>query len=183
MMKILIAFTLCAVLLISSVAPVLAEETDPPACGDPCPVCLPGSIELIPLGEMGEADGYFLLAEEIEDPAEVSSYSSDEIAEGERMVSVLVVIGNQEGEPDSVYGFEWALVDTDGFIYSNLDFLARADGRDFSAVEEMGVGEKARGWVSFSLPEDSIPAYIKYQVGYSSPWLIAGLYSGETSEE
>ncbi len=129
-----------------------------------------------PLGEEYSAGGYFLIAESVEDPATPDEYSLDKISEGEKLISVLIVIGNRSGIPETIFPGSFNLVDSEGFIYE-WECCIRADERDLDRYDDMLVGEKARGWVSFIVPESVVPQYIKYRMsGLDDSWLYAGRY-------
>ena len=50
------------------------------------------------------------------------------------------------------------LVDNSGFIYS-----AELGGRDDQiSASKLAIGEKVKGWVSFSIPENATPVSVKY---------------------
>lgn len=126
-----------------------------------------------PLGEEYSAGGYFLIAESIEDPATPGMLIFDEINEGEKLVAVMVVIGNRSGAVNTIRQSDFSLVDTDGFVYEEAS-VTHPDGRDFDRVDDMNPGEKGRGWIMFILPSNSVPGYIKFDLDRDT-WLYAGL--------
>lgn len=134
-----------------------------------------GVTDTIPaLGEEYLNKGYFLIAEEVEDPAQVAERQQEDILEGEKVVSILVTIGNRDGVVDTIFPGSFNLVDDEGFVYE-WSCCMRADDRDLGRFDDMLPGEQARGWMSFILPEDAQPAYIKYDMYEADAWLYAGL--------
>ena len=127
-----------------------------------------------PLGEEYSAGGYFLIVESIEDPATPVEYHLDKINEGEKLVAVMVVIGNRSGAVNYISSSYFNLVDTDGFVYDEAS-VSHSDGSGFNYIKDMNPGEKGRGWITFILPLNSVPDYIKYNLDRDT-WLYAGLH-------
>jgi len=122
------------------------------------------------LGDVFEQYGYSLSATSIEDPTTPGMFY--EAKEGYRLVAVEIVIGNVSGEVLSVNPLNATLVDSNGFVYQ-----PELAGRDEQiATVDLNVGEKAKGWVAFSIPEDATPTSVKYVVEmFSDRFLQAGL--------
>lgn len=134
------------------------------------------------LGTRAEMGGYFLYAETIEDPATPKSYKSDEIGDNERLLSIQVVLGNDSGEPADIYPWYFYLVDSEGFIYEYAGSI-RDDERDFDDISDISPGEKSRGWVSFIVPNNIVPAQIKFDLHHARAWLIVELLQDEAPED
>lgn len=123
-----------------------------------------------PMGEVVEQDGYSLVAEAIEDPATPTEFFEPKA--GEKLVAVQITVGNVSGKVFSSNVLSAYLIDDNGFVYS-----AELGGRDEQLeLVELGPGERVRGWVSFSIPEESIPTALKFQMsGYPLLELYTGL--------
>ena len=88
-------------------------------------------------------------------------------------MAVEVILGNVSGsEALSVNPLNGFLVDEKGFVYA-----AELSGRDGQIdVVDVGVGEKVKGWISFTIPADATPTSIKYSTSYlTGNYLISGL--------
>jgi hypothetical protein len=123
------------------------------------------------LGDVVENFGYSLSAGTVEDPATPGMlYTS---RNNYKLVAVEITLGNVSGdEALSVNPLYTYLVDSNGFVYA-----AELGGRDDQIdTGDLGVGEKTKGWVSFTIPEDATPASIKYQTKvFSENYLQTGL--------
>jgi len=123
------------------------------------------------LGDVVEQFGYSLSATNVEDPTSPGILYSP--IQGYKLVAVEITLGNVSGAKSlSVNPLYAYLVDSNGFVY-----WAELGGRD-SQIDTMdlNVGEKAKGWVSFTIPDSATPAYIKDQTEvFSSNYLITGL--------
>lgn len=124
------------------------------------------------IGDTDEKRGFSLSVLNYEDPTEPGSYFEEK--EGYRLVAFEVVLGNETSdEPLSVYITDFSLVDERGFIYEVEDRHGR-EGQIKSG--ELDKGEKRKGWVSFIIPKDSNPNYIKYPTeSWTDIFLIAGV--------
>jgi len=92
---------------------------------------------------------------------------------GYKLVAVEIVLGNVSvSEALSVNPLYAYLVDNNGFVYS-----AELGGRDDQIdTVDLGTGEKAKGWVAFTIPEDGTPASIKYSTSaLGGPYLQTGV--------
>jgi hypothetical protein len=143
----------------------------PPSGHTPITVTITPKIPSSKMGEVVERFGYSITVLDVEDPStpEVSS----PIPNGFKLVACEVMLENVSGsEALSVNLLSAFLVDADGFVYS-----ADYDGRDGQIrVAHLQIGEKANGWVSFTIPKDSSPLYFKYQTDiFAGNYLIAGL--------
>ncbi len=109
------------------------------------------------LGDVVENFGYSLSAATLEDPAAPGIIYTPR--QGTKLVAIEIIVGNVSGsEALSVNPLYVYLVDSEGFVYP-----AELGGRDDQIdVGELGIGEKAKGWVSFTIPENSTAASIKY---------------------
>jgi hypothetical protein len=121
-------------------------------------------------GDVVEQYGYSLSAIATEDPTTPGMFY--EAQAGCKLVAVEIVVGNVSGETLGVNPLKAALVDSGGFVYHPE--LAGRDGQ--IATVDLNAGEKARGWVAFSIPQDATPASIKYTVQmFSNRFLQTGL--------
>lgn len=90
---------------------------------------------------------------------------------GYKTVAVEVVLSNISGEkPLNVFYSHANLVDSEGFVYE-ASYGNRSDRLD---MVDLGVGEKVKGWIEFIIPENAVPAYLKYTVD-SDIVLMTGL--------
>jgi len=122
------------------------------------------------LGDVFEQYGYSLSSTAVEDPTTPGVFY--EAKEGYKLVAVEIVVGNVSGETLSVNPLDAILVDSSGFVYQPE--LAGRDGQ--IATVDLNAGEKAKGWVAFSIPEDATPVSIKYVVEmFSDKFLQVGL--------
>jgi hypothetical protein len=122
------------------------------------------------LGDVVEEIGYILSAIAIEDPTTPGILYSPEA--GKKLIAVEIILGNVSEESLSVNPLYATLIDSEGYTYGAE--LAGRDNQIFSG--QLSIGEKARGWVAFEIPEGSTPASIKYEVElFSSKFLQASL--------
>ena len=122
------------------------------------------------LGDVVEQYGYLLLAIMVEDPTTPGMFY--QAKEGYKLVAVEIIVGNVSGETLSVNPLYAVLVDSNGFVYQPE--LAGRDGQ--LATADLNVGERARGWVAFEIPEDTTPVIIKYLVEvFSDNWVQVSL--------
>jgi hypothetical protein len=122
------------------------------------------------LGDVFEQYGYSLSATAVEDPTTPGMLY--EAQTGYKLVAVEMVVGNVSGETLSVNPLYVVLADSNGFVYQPE--LAGRDGQ--IATVDLNAGEKAKGWVAFSIPEGATPASVKYVVEmFSDKFLQAGL--------
>ena len=148
-----------------------ASLMPPPADHQQSTVSLTPNTQPSKLGDIVEQYGYSISATNVEDPAAPSIIY--EPKQGQKLVAVEVVLGNNSGvEPLSVNPLNSYLVDSNGFVYG-----AELGGRDDQiAVMDLNVGEKIKGWISYTIPEGAVPASVKYQTEYfMSNYLTAGL--------
>jgi len=137
----------------------------------------PNQIELtvnmpkMTLGESDGEEGRSLSAINIADPA--TPGSRYENRQGFRLYGVEVILSNESSEESFFIDLnEFSLVDEKGFMYS------AEWGYTVYQIEsgELEKGEKRRGWISFVIPDDSIPLYIKYPIEYFSEiYLVVGV--------
>jgi hypothetical protein len=145
--------------------------TPPPSGHTPVIVTITPSLPASKLGDVVEQSGYSLSASKVEDPTTPAMFYTAK--SGYKLIGVQIVLTNVSGadkfSSNPMYAY---LVDSNGFVYS--DELMGRDGQIDSL--DLSTGEKAQGWVSFTLPEKATPAYIKYEIqGFSGQFLIAGL--------
>jgi hypothetical protein len=134
--------------------------------------------EFAGLGDLVEQDGYSLVAEVLEDPTTPGSLY--EPAEGRKLVAVQIVVGNEDAQPFTVNPLSAYLIDAGGYVYT-AELGGRAEQLE---LVDLGPGERVRGWVSFEIPEGSLPARIKYQMtGFPLIELYAGLGASESQSE
>ena len=148
-----------------------ASLTPPPGGHTQIALSLTPTIPSSKLGDVVEQFGYSLSATNVEDPTSPGILYSP--IQGYKLVAVEITLGNVSGAKSlSVNPLYAYLVDSNGFVY-----WAELGGRD-SQIDTMdlNVGEKAKGWVSFTIPDSATPAYIKDQTEvFSSNYLITGL--------
>ena len=152
---------------------VFIEASLAPAPPDHTPVAVSLSPE-VPSSRMGDVVKQFgcsLTVTKVEDPSIPPAHIS--IENGYRMVAIEVIVENVS-KPEELFagGSSVTLVGSDGFVY-----LSKYDGRDgrleFAKLE---IGETAKGWISFILPENTAPLYLKYQTDiFAGNYLFAGL--------
>jgi hypothetical protein len=126
-----------------------------------------------PLGDVVDQGGYSLTAETLEDPSPPGFFTH--LEPGFRLVSVELVLGNVSGADHSSSPIYASLVDTDGFVYA-----AGLFGRDEGVLEvvTLRAGDRTRGWVSFVVPDASVPESVKYKFDlFTNLTLQAGLTS------
>ena len=124
-----------------------------------------------PRGDSAQQYGYSLSVSSVQDPAQAGAvYSPKEYC---RLVGVEIVLRNVSGSAaltaNPLFAF---LVDQNGFVYT-----AEIGGMDGQIDNlDLAEGEKAKGWVSFTIPTDAVPAYIKYQTALSTDnYLVAAV--------
>ncbi len=121
-------------------------------------------------GDVAEQYGYSLSAAGVEDPTTPGMFY--QARDGYKLVAVEIIVGNVSGETLSVNPLYAVLVDSNGFVYQPE--LAGRDGQ--LATADLNVGERARGWVAFEIPEDTTPVIIKYLVEvFSDNWVQVSL--------
>lgn len=122
------------------------------------------------LGDLIESDGYSLVAEAVEDPTTPGILYTP--VEGTKLIAVQIAVGNVSGEVVTINALNATLVDTEGYVYT-----AELGGRDEQIdLIDINPGERARGWVSFQIPEGATPESIIYLVtGFPIVELQAGL--------
>lgn len=138
-----------------SSATTVEAVADPPAT--PAPVAAPRY-----LGDAVEGAGYGLAALAIIDPATPGMFYTAE--PGTRLVAVEIVVANTSDQIQSVNPLSAALVDTDGFVATPE--LASVDNQ--LATLKLLPGQKARGMVGFAIPENAVPAALKWTPGVFS---------------
>jgi hypothetical protein len=151
---------------VKTATPEEAEEPEPTAAegAEPTEEPPPAAATLGPpgLGDVLEMGGYSLCAVAVEDPAEPGLLC--ELEAGEKLVAVEIIVGNARDDEHSVNPLNATLVDAEGFAYA-----VELGGRDGQIkTVSLGTGEKARGWVSFVVPEDAVPASLKYEPNWLS---------------
>lgn len=128
------------------------------------------TLSLPKLGDVVEQFGYSITAVTVEDPAKAGRRL--DVKQGYKLVAVEIIVGNVSGNTLSVNPLRSYLIDSNGFVYT-----VELGGRDGQiATTDINSGEKVKGWVAFMIPEDAIPAGVKYQVQiFSSNYLLTGL--------
>jgi hypothetical protein len=123
------------------------------------------------MGDFIAKSGYFFAALELEDPTIPSkSYTPES---GSRLVSVLVVFGNQNGKQIMVGENDCRLKDVNGGMHD-----IESDAKDGSLpIEFVDLGERVKGWISFSLPEDVNPELLmcKFNTGVDTVTFELGI--------
>lgn len=129
---------------------------------------------------INEDYGYTLGSLNVEDPTPQStnSFLKIEIEQGYKLVAIEIVLGNVSGNVLNVNILNAVLVDNDGFVYNpelGAGFHKQIELADLS------VGEKIKGWIAFTIPENSRPTTIKYNVGnvFSAKFITVGLTERE----
>jgi hypothetical protein len=148
-----------------------ASLATPPSGHQPAVLTMTPVLPTSKLGDVVEQFGYSLTANTLEDPAKPGILYSAQ--KGFRLVAVEITLTNVSGSKtlsaNPLYAY---LVDSKGFIYG-----AELGGRDGQINSlDLSTGEKTKGWVSFMIPDDATPSYIKYQTDvFSTNYLIAGV--------
>lgn len=128
--------------------PVPPTETLPP----------PTPVAARYLGETVEGYGYSLSAVAIEPNPKATMIYTPEA--GKHLVAVLIVVGNISGEPHTANPLHLKLIDKEGFLYE-----ADTAGVYMQIkVFQIDKGERVKGWVAFSIPDNAEPAMIRYTV-------------------
>ena len=153
--------------------PVLKVGVQLPSEGAGSPAEMPvfERPELPPLGEVVEHGGYSLSGVTVEDPAPTGSMYTPK--PDKKVIAVEVILGNVSGEVATTNPLNATLVDTEGFCYGP-ELGGREDGQ--LELVDLNVGEKAKGWIAFEVPEGATAESIKYQFsGYPAVTVQAGL--------
>ncbi len=149
-----------------------ASLLEPPADHEPIeePDGLFAVSDSLPrLGDLVEQDGYSLVAMDVLDPA--SPGILYRAVPGMKLVAVDIILGNIDGREVSSNALRAYLIDAEGFVYTAE--LAGTDGQ--IELVDLGPDERVRGKVAFEVPEDAVPAAIKYEVS-GSPRIV--IYTG-----
>lgn len=110
-----------------------------------------------------ESDGYAMKALAVQDPAApIDGYTID----GEsRLVAVQVELSVSTAEEKMAVDTTYATVTDE----SQIDYTAVSQAiKDELAIGEIGKGEKATGWIAFSVPKDAKLKSITYRIGLIS---------------
>ncbi len=98
---------------------------------------------------------------QIEDPA--ISLSDSLSIEGTKLVAVDVEVANESSKYAlSVDHTKFDIVDIGGFCFS----ATWAQGEERLDSYTLAVGEKARGWLAFQIPNESVPRHVKLEIVY-----------------
>jgi hypothetical protein len=129
------------------------------------------------LSDCVEQNGYFLCALRIEDPANpkrlYDPYGFYEFTPGYKLVAVLIRLGNiSRSEFITFLPVCVFLVDNKNSIYQGE--LYGRDGSLFPQGLDLEAGQSEEGWIYFTVPENAIPRYIKYQVE-GDEYLVTGV--------
>jgi hypothetical protein len=108
------------------------------------------------LGDAVDGAGFGLAAASVQDPAVPGMFYDAQ--PGTRLVAVEVVVANTSAEVQTVNPLSAALVDADGFVVTSE--LASVD--DQLATVALLPGQKVRGMVGFTLPENAVPVALKW---------------------
>jgi hypothetical protein len=136
---------------------------------DTAAIAIPAPAIDTPLGQEAQDFGVGLTAIALEDPATPGMFYESQ--PGTRLVAVEIVISNAGAETVSVNPLYTSLVDADGFLYEAE--LAARDGQIDTL--DLATGERARGWVAFTIPENAQPAGIRYAPILSNNILQVGV--------
>lgn len=110
------------------------------------------------LGDSASGHGYELTAEAVTDPAKPNQFHKAKA--GTRLISVTVVLANEQGEMHSSNLLNAVLIDAEGFTYeANSGLLA-----DEIELIDLRPGNKIRGAVGFEIPEKAEPARLRWTV-------------------
>jgi hypothetical protein len=146
----------------------LAEIGSPPEWEE-----LSVALAIPKLGETHTVSDYSLTALEVVDPSEPGLLYTP--VAGLRLISVEIQIKNETGsDPLSVNPLYAYLVDNHGFVYG-----AELGSSELGQIDvlDLAAGEAAKGYVTFEIPEDRMPFYLRYVTdfwGFEEP-LTVGL--------
>ena len=121
-----------------------------------------GSVSAVHLGDVSTVSGYSLTAEELVDPSTPSIFFTP--AEGFRLVSVRILLRNESAtDALSVNPLYCFFVDDNGFVYS-----AELGASDLGQIDsvDLGLGEAARGYVTFQVPSGREPLYVRFSTDF-----------------
>lgn len=158
-------------------APVAADTAaDPTATPEPpadTPVPTPTPVPTAApqyLGDAVDGAGFGLAALSLQDPAVPGMFYTQQ--PGSRLVAVEVIVANTSDQVQTVNPLSASLVDADGFVVT-LE-LASVDNQ--LATLALLPGQKVRGMVGFTLPENAVPVALKWTPGiFSSDSIIVSL--------
>lgn len=108
------------------------------------------------LGDAVDGAGFGLAAVAVQDPATPGMFYEPE--PGTRLVAVEVIVANTADEVQTVNLLSAAVVDADGFVVTPE--LASVDNQ--LATVALLPGQKVRGMVGFTLPENAVPVALKW---------------------
>jgi len=142
-----------------------------PVGHQPITVSIVPKVPASKVGDVITQSGYSISISDIKDPATPGLLYTAK--KGYRLVAVEVTFSNVSGadellvNPLSAY-----VVDSNGFVY-NAE-LGGVDDEISSA--NLATGEKAQGWISFTVPKDAKLSYLKYETGvFSGEYISVGL--------
>jgi hypothetical protein len=137
-------------------APPESAEAAPTSTEALAPTAEPAGTAKIYLGDAIEEDGYGMAVSGIENPAKPGMLY--ESKPGKKLVAAEVILSNLTGEPLSANPLNAQLIDQDGFTYQ-----AELGARDDQLLSvTLDQGERVRGWIAFEVPENAVPATLKY---------------------
>ena len=108
------------------------------------------------LGDAVEKYGYALTGVSVQDPATPGMFYTPE--DGTKLVAIEVIIRNISGDMLGVNPLYATLVDSEGFTYQTE--LGGAEEQ--IPTLDLNHGERVRGLIAFQVPENAVPASIKY---------------------
>jgi len=120
------------------------------------------AVQLPSLGEASSVAGYSLSALSVVDPSQPGVLYTPE--EGLRLISIEIIVRNESGaESLSVNPLYAYLVDNYGFVYA-----VELGSSDLGQIDtlDLAVGEAAKGYVTFEVPERHSALYIRYVTDY-----------------
>ncbi|MGB0384162.1 MAG: DUF4352 domain-containing protein [Ardenticatenaceae bacterium] len=170
-------------------APVQPTATQPPApTAQPTPTAPPApeptapptSANLNPpgfanLGDLVEGGGYSLAAIRVEDPTTPSQFYKPKA--GTKLIAVEVIVGNVNGKEHLASYIKFTVIDSNGSLYDAKE----GGGRDGQLIlKRLEMGDRVKGWVSFEIPENSIPVGVKYEfISVPRVTLQTGLFTAD----
>jgi hypothetical protein len=148
-----------------------ANLTPPPTGHTPVSVLFNPNSPSSKIGDVVQQSGYSLSVKTVENPTTPGEFYQSR--SGYKPVAIEIILANVSGSSAlSSNSMETYLVDNNGFVYA-AEIMEGRKGE--IATEDLNVGEKVDGWVTFVIPSDANPSYIKYQLDvFSGSYLIAG---------
>jgi Domain of unknown function (DUF4352) len=150
---------------------IKANLAKAPAGHQPITVSIVPNVPASKVGDVITQSGYSISISDIKDPATSGALYTPK--KGYRLVAVDVTFNNVSGTDTLLVNpLSGYIVDSNGFVYQ-ADLFGVDD--EISSAN-LAVGEKAQGWISFTVPKDAKLSYLKYETGaFSGEYISAGL--------